>query len=173
MKTRVARFGAVTLAVLMALTPTPSAAIAPVLLMMVREIAQQVATSMIKDTLLSGLSGMGCKGIALSKALTAFDLRGGISMPTLPAGMSLLKPMIPQLRQAREELYALSPADQDEVAAMLVQQMKALPAAERAALMEHLGSGFFPPRVDEVVRAGWRLGRAGACADPRDLVSLI
>jgi hypothetical protein len=275
MKTGVARFGAVTLAVLMALTPTPSAAIAPVLLMMVREIAQQVATSMIKDALLSGVSGMGCKGIALSKALTAFDLRGGaggmagmlggmpkvpagISMPTLPAGMGLpnlpagaalgmgaamppefaarmsammpnagalppgitmnadtmammarmqqamaqplppaetlatidelfelgflpktiqiefkecmvlvpetiaalgigmgmLKPMIPQLRQAREELYALSPADQDEVTAMLVQQMKALPANERAALMEHLGSGFFPPRVSEGVKAG-------------------
>jgi hypothetical protein len=69
-------------------------------------------------------------------------------------GMGMLKPMLPQLRQAREELYALSPADQDEVAALLMQQMKTLPAAERVALIEHLGSGFFPPRVSEAVKAG-------------------
>ena len=76
------------------------------------------------------------------------------TIAALGMGMGMLKPMIPQLRQAREELYALSPADQDEVTAMLVQQMKALPANERAALMEHLGSGFFPPRVSEAVKTG-------------------
>ena len=243
MKGIVARFGAVTLAVLMALTPKPSAAIAPALLMMVRQIAQQAATSMIKNALLSGLNGRGCKGVALS------TLPAGMRLPNMPAGtalgmgaamppefaarmsammpnvgalppgitmnaetmammarvqqamaqplspaetldaidelvelgflpktiqiefkecmvlvpdtvaalgmgMSILKPMIPQLRQARDDLHALTPAEQDEVGAMLVLQMKELPAHERAALMEHLGSGFFPLRVSEGVRAG-------------------
>jgi len=72
----------------------------------------------------------------------------------LGIGMGVLRPMIPQLRQARETLYALSPADQDEVAAMLVKHMRELPADQRTALMEHLGSRFFPPRVGEAVRAG-------------------
>lgn len=49
----------------------------------------------------------------------------------LGIGMGMLRPMIPQLRQARETLYALSPADQDEVAAMLVKQMRELPADQR------------------------------------------
>ena len=277
----VSRFGVLALAVTVALTPASSVAIAPALLLMIKQIAQQAATSMIKDTLLSSLSGMGCKGIALSNALAAFDLRrgaggipsgilggmptmpAGMSMPNLPAGMSMpnmpagagavmgglphgagmpadvaarmremmpnagqlppgmtmdpdqmammarmqqamsaplsppetlatidelfelgflpkaiqtefkeclvlvpatipalgmgmgmLKPMIPQLRQAREELHALSPAEQDEVAAALTQELKSLPADQRAALIEHLDSGFFPPRVGAGVKAG-------------------
>ena len=270
---RVVRSGIFVLAATLALTPAPSEAIAPMLLLMIKQIAQQVAKSMIKDTLLSSLSGMGCKGMALSNALAAFDLRGGaggmpkmpagMTMPSLPAGMSMpnlpagaellmggmpqgagippemaakmralmpnggqlppgmamdadqmammagmqqamsqplsppetlatidelfklgflpkaiqtelkecmvlvpatipalgmgmgmLKPMIPQLQRARTELHALSPAEQDEVAGQLLQEMKSLPADERAALMEHLDSGFFPPRVSKGVKAG-------------------
>jgi hypothetical protein len=37
---------------------------------------------------------------------------------------------------------------------MLVKQMRELPADQRAALMQHLSSGFFPPRVGAAVRAG-------------------
>lgn len=277
MTIRVARFGMLALAAALALSPVPGAAVAPVLLMMIRQIAQQAAQSMVKDALLSGLSGMGCKGIALSNALAALDLRGGagglmggmpkmpagMSMPGLPAGiampnmpggmglpmgmlppgagvpadvaakmgammpdggtlppgmaigpgqmammarmqqsmsqplspaetlatldeltelgflpkamqtelqecmvlvpasvqalgmgMGMLKPMIPQLQQARAQLHALSPADQDEVAATLVQEMKPLPPDQRVALLEHIDSGFFPPRVVEGVKAG-------------------
>ncbi len=265
------------LATALATAPAPSDAIAPALLFMIKQIAQQAATSMIKDTLLSSLSGMGCKGIALSNALSALDMRGGgagallggmpkmpagmtmpnmpnmPSMPTLPGGvgmalgglppgmsippemaakmgamipgggqlppgmamdpeqmammarmqqamkeplspaetmatidelfelgflpkaiqaefkecmvlvpatipalgmgMGMMKPMIPQMRQARDELRALSPAEQDEVAATLAQQLKELPADQRAALLEHLDSGFFPPRVAQGARA--------------------
>ncbi|MEO6021791.1 MAG: hypothetical protein ABIP64_01470 [Burkholderiales bacterium] len=279
---RIVRSGMFVLAVALALTPASSGAIAPMLLVMIKQIAQQVAKSMIKDTLLSSLSGMGCKGIALSNALAVFDLRSaaggaggmlggipklpaGMTMPSLPAGMSMphmpagaalamggmpqgagipadvaakmrammssgdqilpnmamdadqmammagmqqamsqplsppetlatidelfklgflpkaiqselkecmvlvpaaipvlgmgmgmgmFKPMIPQLRQARAELHVLSPAEQDEVAAQLLQEMKSLPADELAALMEHLDSGFFPPRVSKGVKAG-------------------
>ena len=81
------------LATALAAVPAPGEAIAPALLFMVKQIAQQAATSMIKDALLSSLSGMGCKGIALSNALRAFDLRGGGGagalmggMPKMPAG---------------------------------------------------------------------------------------
>ena len=271
------------LATALAAVPAPSEAIAPALLFMIKQIAQDVATSMIKDALLSSLSGMGCKGIALSNALRAFDVRGGGAgalmagmpkmpagmtmpsmpnitgmpgMPTLPGaagmalggmppgasmppemaaamaklmpnggqlptgmamdseqmammaramqalneplspaetlatidelfelgflpkamqselkecmvlvpatipalgmGMGLLKPMIPQLRQARAEMHALSPAEQDEIGAELAQQLKALPADQRAALVEHLDSGFFPPRVAQVAKQGAR-----------------
>ena len=255
-------------AVALAGAPAPSEAIAPALLFMIKQIAQQAATSMVKDALLSSLSGMGCKGIALSNAIAAFNLRGGGAagmlggMPKMPAGMAMpnmgtllggaamtpssmppelaakmgsmmpgagqlapgmglslgpeqmamlarvqqsmneplsptetlatidelfelgflpkaiqgelkecmllvpaavpalgmgmgmMKPMIPQLRQARDELRALSPAEQDEVAATLAEQLRALPPDQRAALLEYLDSGFFPPRVAQGARAG-------------------
>ena len=285
----VTRLGALALAVTLALASPPSEAIAPVLMLLIKKIAQQAAKSMIKDALLSGLSGMGCKGIALANALEAFDLRrgpgglggmlggmpkmpAGMAMPSMPAGMSMptmplgmampnmpaglgmamagglgqgaipadiaakmgammpnggqlptgmaldpdqmammarmqqsmsqplsptetlatidelsdlgflpkamqtelkecmlflpasipalgmgmgmLKPRIPQLRQARAEMQALSLAEQDEVAAALVQEMKPLSSEERVALLESLDSGFFPPRVSQGVKTG-------------------
>ncbi len=232
----------------LALAPPPSEAIAPVLLLFIKQIAQQAATSMIKDTMLSALSGMGCKGIALANALQGFDLRraAGASpalggMPRMPAGMAIppemmaqmrammpnanqlppgldadqaalmaqvlgsmgqplspaetlatidelfdlgfmpraaqsefkqcmlllpetipalgmgmgmLKPMIPQLQQARREMNALSPAEQDEVAVALAQEIRPLPAEQRAAALEYFESGFFPARIARGVKAG-------------------
>lgn len=263
------RLGTTALAIALAAAPAPSEAIAPALLFMIKQVAQQAATSMIKDMLLSSLNDMGCKGLALSNALAALDARGGGAgallggmpklpvmpgMPTLPGGigmpiggqtqgmaippdiaakmatmmpglgqlppgtnlgpeqmdmlaqmqrmmneplspretlatvdelfelgflpkamqselkecmvlvpatipalgtgLGMLKPMIPQLRQARDEMRALSPAEQDEIAAMLAQELRALPADQRAALLEHLDSGFFPPRVAQGAKAG-------------------
>ena len=75
------------------------------------------------------------------------------TIPALGMGMGMLKPMIPQLRQTRAEMRALSPAEQDEVAAALGQELKALPADQRSALLEYLDSGFFPPRVVAGARA--------------------
>lgn len=244
------------LAIALAAAPLPGHAIAPALLLFIRQMVQQTATSMIKDTLLSGLNGMGCKGMALANALEALDRRsvegGGIKLPvgglpkmpagmlpggagmppeimarmktmmpgvgqlpagmamdpeqlaamaqmqqamsqplsvpetlatidelfelgflpgpvqiefkqcmllvpaTIPAlgmGMGMLKPMVPQLRQARDELRALSPAEQDEVASAIAQEVRALPSDQRQALMEHLDSGFFPARVSQGVKS--------------------
>lgn len=250
---RRARFLPAALAVALALLPATSGALAPAVLFMVKQIVQQTATSMLKDALLSGLSGMGCKGIALSNAIAAFDLRKGgagallsglpgmAGMPGMPSmtaippdiaakmgsmmpglgqlpegsgldpeqaammatlqqamrqplspretvavidelfelgflpktihaelnecmvlvpasvqalgmGMGMLKPMVPQLRRARDELHALSPAEQDEVAAALVAEVRPLPVDERAAFLEHLGSGFFPQRIAVAVK---------------------
>ena len=39
------------------------------------------------------------------------------TIPALGMGMGMLKPMVPQLRQARDEMRTLSPAEQDEIAA--------------------------------------------------------
>jgi hypothetical protein len=74
------------------------------------------------------------------------------SVPALGMGLGMLKPMVPQLRQARDELRALSPDAQDEVAAAFVQEAKALSRDERVALIEHLDSGFFPPRIATAVK---------------------
>ncbi len=308
------RGAALAVALSLAATPTPSDAIAPVLLLMVKQIAKSLAESMIKEALLSGLAGMGCKGIALANALEALSLRRGIggiggvsglvgamggvprlsagmsglsalsggaglpnipqmpnmpnlqglngianlqgmpgmpnlpgmpalpmapaglggaavppelmakmnalmpgagqipegaglepdqvammgnmlqglgrplsppetvaaidelaelgflppaiqselkqcmvvlpsSIPALGMGMSMLQPMVPQLRQARDEMLALSPAEQDEIAEALANEIAPLPAAQRAEFAEYLGAGFFPPRVSAGVKA--------------------
>jgi hypothetical protein len=237
------RIGAITLAIAAAGVPSTAGAVAPAVLFMVKQIVQQAAQSMIKDALLSSLDGLGCKGMALSNAIAALDLRKGgaaavlgattgmapmgalppeaaammaqmtarlppgmappmgLSMdqvmgqamgpplsprdtlatidelaelgflpkpiqtelkqcmalvpaaaPALGMGLGMLKPVVPQLRQARDELRALSPSEQDEVAAAFVQEVKALPPDERAAFVEHLDSGFFPPRIATTVK---------------------
>ena len=256
---KLSRVGALTLALAVALVPARSDAIAPALLFLVKQIAQNVAQSMLKDALLSGLSGMGCNGIALANALEALDLRRGVggaggmlgmmggarmmpgvalggvipaevaakmgalmpgigqmpagmglapdqmtmmasmqqamgeplspqetlatideladlgflpkavqtelkecmvvlptSIAALGMGMGMLQPIVPKLRQARAELYALSPDEQDEVAVALADEIAPLPASERSEFLEYLGSGFFPPRVVVSVKA--RLG---------------
>ena len=294
MRKHLVRAAALTLACSLAFAPAPSAAIAPVLLLMVKQIVKDAAQSMLKDLVLSTLNGMGCKGIALANALEALDLRKGaggggaggmmgllgggglaklpgsgavrglppgMSMPGLPAGMpqmppgmaiagmpggfpgmglgaagseemmarmrsmmpaggqlpagtgvdpeqlarmmqamsqplsppetlavmdemaeigfltkamqaelrecmvllptaapalgmgmGMLRPMLPQLRQAREQLHALSPAEQDELVDALAPEMKALGADERKTFLEFLDGGFFPKRVAEGLR---------------------
>jgi hypothetical protein len=76
------------------------------------------------------------------------------AVPALGMGMGMLKPVVPQLRQARDELRALSPQEQDEVAAVFVQEARVLSRQERAAFVEHLDAGFFPPRIATAVKAG-------------------
>ena len=267
-----ARPGALALGVLLTLVAWPSAAFAPLIAMLAKQMVQQAVTSMIKDTLLNSLSGMGCKGIALSNAINALDsaspglgglpgmnmagmtmptlpkLPGGMQMPTLPGGgmpgmpgmdatmlaglppgmaakmqamlpaglsldakqmammqdvqtamahplsppetvatidelaelgflppaiqtemkecmvlvpqsgpalgmsMGMLKPMVPQLRQARDQMRALSPAEQDELADAMVHELGAVSADDRKGIVEALDSGFFPSQVSESVK---------------------
>ena len=90
---------ALALGVLLALIAWPSAALAPVIAMLAKQLVEQAVTSLIKDTLLNSLNGLGCKGIALSNALNALDAaRGGVgalpgmsmpAMPKLPDGMQM------------------------------------------------------------------------------------
>ena len=74
------------------------------------------------------------------------------SIPALGMGMGMLKPIVPQLRQAREQMRALSPDEQDEVAAALAAEIAPLPKEQRAEFIAHLGSGFFPPRISDGVK---------------------
>ena len=84
---RVARVAALSLACSLALAPAPSAAIAPVLLLLIKQIAKDAAQSMLKDLVLSTLTGMGCKGMAIANALQSLDLRkgGGGGIPGVEA----------------------------------------------------------------------------------------
>ena len=93
------RSGALALGVLLAFIAWPSAALAPVIAMLAKQLVEQAVTSLIKDTLLNSLNGLGCKGIALSNALNALDgARPGLgalpgmsmpAMPKLPDGMQM------------------------------------------------------------------------------------
>jgi hypothetical protein len=71
----------------------------------------------------------------------------------LGMGMGLLQPMLPELRAAREQMRALPPAEQEEMAALMAQELKAVPAAERALFLEQIDAGFFPPAVAAGVKA--------------------
>ncbi len=97
MKPRFARLCALTLAAALLLPPVPSHAIAPLLLVMLKQMVQDAAKSMLKDMLLSQLNGMGCKGMALANALQGMTLRGVLrgvagSVPP-PMGMPMGLPM--------------------------------------------------------------------------------
>lgn len=288
MSRRIARIAALTLVLSVVLAPARSDAIAPLLLILVKQIVKDAAQSMLKDMILSDLRDMGCKGMALANALEALDLRGGGGLPKLPAGasmpslpggmampqmpggmtmpglpggigglpglpagmavpgmaggmgmggvppemvtkmhelmpgagqlpagtgigpeqmasvmqamsrplspletlavidemtevgflpkamqselkecmvlvpasipalgmgMAMLKPVLPQLRQAREQMQALSPSEQEEIGVAIVQEMKSLLASERNALLEFLDSGFFPKRTSDAAKA--------------------
>lgn len=76
--------------------------------------------------------------------------------PMLGMAMGMLAPVLPKLRDAREQMHALSPAEQDEVAATMAQELQGLPADQRKQFVEQLDAGFFPPAVAAGVKA--RLG---------------
>ncbi|GEM_PF-2871622 len=69
------------------------------------------------------------------------------TVPALGMAMGMMKPMLPQFRDARDQMRALSPEDQDELADMLAQEFDKAPAADRKAMLSEIGGGLFPPRV--------------------------
>ena len=77
------------------------------------------------------------------------------SIPALGMGMGMLRPIVPTLRKARDEMHALPPGEQDEIAAALAEEMKSMSGEERSALLDHLDAGFFPARVARGVRAAF------------------
>jgi hypothetical protein len=76
--------------------------------------------------------------------------------PALGMAMGMMAPVVPQIRQGREQMHKLSPAEQDEFAAAMAQELKELPSNERKAFLEHIDSGFFPAAVAAGVKK--RLG---------------
>jgi membrane protease subunit (stomatin/prohibitin family) len=71
-------------------------------------------------------------------------------------GMGMLRPMLGQMRTARDQMRALPPEEQDELAARMAEELKDAPADERRQFLEAVGSGFLPPRVVDGLRS--RLG---------------
>jgi hypothetical protein len=74
----------------------------------------------------------------------------------LGASMGVMRMVIPQLREARDQMHALTPAEQDEMADALAVELQDAPAEERAQIVEQVSGGFFPPRVAEALKV--RLG---------------
>jgi hypothetical protein len=75
----------------------------------------------------------------------------------LGMGMGLLQPVLPELRTARDQMRALPLAEQEEMAALMAQELKAVAPADRALFLEQIDAGFFPPAVAAGVKA--RLAR--------------
>ena len=168
MKHRLARIGALTLAAALLLPPAPSHAMAPLLLVMLKQLAQDAAKSMLKDMLLSQLNGMGCKGMALANALQGMTLRGalgsvagsvlpptGMAMPMgmgMPAGLqpemvAKMGSLMPGLEQMPAGM-ALDPAQMAVMARMQQAMSQPLSPRETLASIDALTElGFLPKPV--------------------------
>ena len=73
------------------------------------------------------------------------------SAPSMGMAMGMMKPLLPQFREARDEMRALSPAEQDELAASLAEEFDKVPAADSKRMLTELEGGLFPPRVVETL----------------------
>ena len=69
------------------------------------------------------------------------------SAQALGMGMGMMKTMLPQFREARDEMRRLSPLEQDELAATLAQELDQAPEADRKRMLTELRGGLFPTRV--------------------------
>lgn len=97
------------------------------------------------------MSELGLLSAAMSTELKECLLVLPQSAPGMGAAMGMMKPMLSKFREARDEMRALSPAEQDELAASLAEELDKLPAADRKPMLTELGSGLFPPRVVETL----------------------
>ena len=78
------------------------------------------------------------------------------SAPIMGMAMGMLAPMLPQIRQARDQMHAMSKEEQDEFAATMAEELKGVPAEQRKLFLEHIDAGFFPSAVAAGVKS--RLG---------------
>ena len=97
------------------------------------------------------MSEIGLLSAAMSTELKECLLVLPQSAPGMGAAMGMMKPMLSKFREARDEMRALSPVEQDELAASLAEELDKLPAADRKPMLTELGGGLFPPRVVETL----------------------
>ena len=97
------------------------------------------------------MSEIGLLSAAMSTELKECLLLLPQSAPAMGMAMGMMKPMLSQFREARDEMRALSPLEQDELAASLAEELDKLPAADRKRMLIELGGGLFPPRVVETL----------------------
>ena len=100
---------------------------------------------------ISEMSEIGLLSAAMSTELKECLLLLPQSAPAMGMAMGMMKPMLSQFREARDEMRALSPLEQDELAASLAEELDKLPAADRKRMLTELGGGLFPPRVVETL----------------------
>ncbi len=97
------------------------------------------------------MSEIGLLSAAMSTELKECLLLLPQSAPAMGMAMGMMKPMLSQFREARDEMRALSPLEQDELAASLAEELDKLPATDRKRMLTELGGGLFPPRVVETL----------------------
>ena len=95
------------------------------------------------------MSEIGLLSAAMSTELKECLLLLPQSAPAMGMAMGMMKPMLSQFREARDEMRTLSPVEQDELAASLAEEFDKVPAADRKRMLTELGGGLFPPRVVE------------------------
>ena len=69
------------------------------------------------------------------------------SAQAMGMAMGMMKSMLPQVREARDQMRQLSPQEQDELATVLAQELDQVPEADRKQMLAGLRDGLFPPRV--------------------------
>ena len=94
---------------------------------------------------------MGLLSAAMSTELKECLLLLPQSAPAMGMAIGMMKPMLSQIREARDEMRTLLPAEQDELAASLAEEFDKVPAADRKRMLTELGGGLFPPRVVETL----------------------
>ena len=97
------------------------------------------------------MSELGLLSAAMSTELKECLLLLPQSAAGMGMTMGMMKPMLPKFREARDEMRALSPVEQDELAASLAEEFDKVPAADRKRMLTELGGGLFPPRVVETL----------------------
>ena len=93
------------------------------------------------------MSELGLLSKAMNTELKECLLLLPAAAPTMGMAMGMMKPILPKIRAARDQMRALSLEDQDELAASLAQELDNVPAKDRKAMLAELGGGLFPPRV--------------------------
>jgi multidrug resistance efflux pump len=69
------------------------------------------------------------------------------------AGAMIKQTVLPALRDAKAQLAALSPDEQDQLVAAMTEELRSAPPEDRKSFFDGVGAGFFPPGVVERVKA--------------------
>jgi len=137
----------------------PGMALGPEQAAMLAQLQQAMAQPLSPQETLATIDELGELGLAPAPMLAELK-ECMVLLPQASAGMGMgmgmLRPMLGQMRAAREQMRALPPGEQDELAARMAEELKDAPADERRQFLEAAGSGFLPPRVVDGLRS--RLG---------------
>ena len=97
------------------------------------------------------MSELGLLSAAMNTELKECLLLLPQSAPAMGMAIGMVKPMLSQIREARDEMRTLLPTEQDELAASLAEEFDKVPAADRKRMRTDLGGGLVPPRVVETL----------------------